>query len=193
MINRFFLEAIRLIAMTALCGSTVCNARHTSVQLKGATHAASCEESLRIIRAMGKELQEPNTATFFVNDPPNLGARDRYIAEGSWMGQSPAGDLVAAWKHVRRRSILSCIPGKTFEARPVITLAEEERIRSHSSPTSSNWFVRASVPVLDSSGRYALLLYESNGAHFGGHAEAYLLERRESGWKVVGRNILSMS
>lgn len=190
---RMAIRVMTLSAVVPLCCSIISYAQRSSVPVNREAVSEQCQESLSIVRAIGDELREPKTVAFFVEDPPELGPRERYITEGTWIGQAPSSDLRAVLKHDRRRSVMVCTTGKVFDGRPIIDSDEERRIRSNSAPNSSNWFIRVGMPVTDRTGHYALFVYESNGASFGGHAEAYYLERGDAGWEVIGRNILSMS
>lgn len=179
--------AVALLAVaTNVSSPATSNPRHAR-QL-----GSDCRDAMGMIKAMGSEIHQMNAQEFFVIAEPELGRSWSHLSH-NWDGRPPGHDLEDAWSHRKDGTIFACVRGKSFAGRPLITVADEARIRSAAGLNSPIMFIRIGAPVFNRSRTRALLMFESIGASIGGHTEAYNFEHSRSGWRVVGRQVVSVS
>lgn len=158
--------ALMLLLSGAAAQSHADKVRHSSNR--------RCEDASLLLSAIGAHLYEQGFENFLVNAPPEPGP----YRGGLPMGAALDPDLRNRWSAQPPQSIFACIEGSSFAGLPIISSAEEHRLRSTAAPNSPLLFIRVGAPVFDSSRKHALLLYSSiAGASLGGHTELYYLQR----------------
>lgn len=115
------------------------------------------------------------------------------VWERGWMGDRPSADLVRRWFGAPYISISKCF-GQTKSQRKIGDLPGFTNFRPIPEHAIGPLVIRATAPVLDQSGTYALVFYAtSTRTAFGGREAFILLKRNGSGWRQVGSRVLAVS
>ena len=111
-----------------------------------------------------------------------------------WRGDPPSADLIRRWYAAPYLSISKCFSESPAEPK-LNRVPGFISTRTGHEPERDRMMVRATAPVFDRSGRYALVLYETYLVHpgLGGRVGLALLERSGSGWRRAGSRVLAES
>lgn len=109
-----------------------------------------------------------------------------------WIGEPPSDDLVRRWFAAPYVSISKCF-GPAKSRRKVDNLAGFVHLSPVPVGAIRPAVIRATAPVLDKSGTYALVLYSTAAPILAGRVALVLLRRDGSHWRKVGSRIIAMS